>query len=108
MLIGIASNSHYLNRSSGKYVAVGSGLNVCPKGFILGLEASSAQATARLGRCTLCSAGTYSVNPLYGGRIIAGEELVVEDSEFPKCLSCPAGGVCLGGDKVVKCPRPAL
>ena len=107
-LTATVSNSHYFDRSSVKYVAVGSGLNICPKGFILVLEASLAQAAVRLGRCTLCSAGTYSVNPLYGGRAIRGGEQVIEDSESPKCLSCPAGGVCLGGDKVVYCPRSIL
>jgi hypothetical protein len=75
----------------------------CPRGYILVLEAASAISSARPGVCTLCGAGTYSVDPLYGGsRTITGEEQDVEDSESPKCLPCPAGGVCFGGDKVMQ------
>jgi hypothetical protein len=98
----MVSNLPFLNRSSVKYVAVSSGFSICPRGYILALEAASANAAARLGVCTLCAAGTYSVNPLYGNSGILREgELGIEDSESPKCLPCPAGGACLGGDKVV-------
>jgi hypothetical protein len=77
------------------HIALGSGVGTCPRGYILYLEQPSTPTAPRLGRCTLCSAGTYSVNPLYGGRMISGV------AESPYCLACPAGGVCLGGDKVV-------
>jgi hypothetical protein len=97
--IAINENSLVLNRSSAKYVPISSGFNICPRGFILALEASSAKGAARLGVCTICSSGTYSVNPLYGG--VRGGE-VMGDSESPKCLACPAGGICFGGDKVVQ------
>ncbi len=81
----------------------------CPRGYILALEAASGISSARLGFCTLCGAGTYSVDPLYGGsRTIIGEEQDDEYSEYPKCLPCPAGGVCLGGDKVMQLSRSDL
>jgi hypothetical protein len=90
-----------LNRSSASNVAIGSGLSICPRGYILALDTPSASAAPRLGQCTQCSAGTYSLNPLYGGRVTSGGGETVGESESPKCLACAAGGVCLGGDKVL-------
>ncbi len=77
------------------------GFNICPRGYILALDMPSAYAAPRLGRCTKCTDGTYSVNPLYGGQVARGGEGIVGVAESPKCLACPAGGVCLGEDKVL-------
>ncbi len=90
----------WFNRSSAKKVPISCGFNICPRGFILSFEASSIKGAARLGVCTFCTAGTYSVNPLYGGGPNKG--VVMEESESPKCLACPAGGICFGGDQVVQ------
>jgi hypothetical protein len=82
------------------HAALGVGVNICPRGYILALDPSSVQDSPRLGHCTLCSAGTYSINPLFGERFLSDEESGLGVSESPRCLACPAGGVCLGGDKV--------
>ena len=84
-------------------VAIGSGFSICPRGYILALDTPSAYAAPMLGQCTLCSAGTYSVNPLYGGRTTRGDGEAVGVLESPQCLACAAGAVCLGGDKVCSC-----
>ncbi len=90
-----------LIRSAARPVLIGSGFNICPRGYILALNTPSANAFPRLGHCIQCSAGTYSVNPLYGGRDATGGGETVGVSDSPKCLLCAAGGVCLGGDKVL-------
>jgi hypothetical protein len=68
-------------------VNVSTGHAACPPGSVLSLGAAS-DTCARIGSCTRCRAGTYSLDPLVGP---AGE---------PGCLTCPAGGSCAGGDHV--------
>jgi len=62
---------------------------VCPRGYVLSLEEGQ-EAAGRPGQCSVCPVGTYSLHPLAGRSSAAG----------PACLSCPAGGVCPGGDSV--------
>jgi hypothetical protein len=84
-----------------KQVPIEDGVQICPRGYVLVLDADSspyigAFGVARLGGCVFCSPGTYSINPLYGG---SGPETgqILSSS---KCLICPAAGTCLGGDQV--------
>uniref|UniRef100_A0A7S0MMZ5 Tyrosine-protein kinase ephrin type A/B receptor-like domain-containing protein n=1 Tax=Cryptomonas curvata TaxID=233186 RepID=A0A7S0MMZ5_9CRYP len=98
---GVDDQSFIVLRSSTKIVEFGSGAGICPRGYILALDPSPLQVAPRLGQCVFCSPGTYSVNPLYEGSVIVGEGLKLGISKSPKCLPCPAGGVCVGGDKVV-------
>jgi hypothetical protein len=88
-------------RSPLKPIVMKNGFDICPKGYILALDTASTHAAPRLGHCTQCSAGTYSVNPLYGGPVARGGGGTVGLSDSPKCISCAAGGMCLGGDKVL-------
>ena len=64
------------------------GSDICPRGYILALDTAS---SALSGSCTLCQAGTYSVNPLFRAAI---------NGSSPLCLNCPPDAVCRGGDDV--------
>ncbi len=84
-----------------KRVPIENGINICPRGYVLKLDAESspnseAFGNARLGSCVLCSPGTYSINPLYGG---SGFE-IRQTLSSSNCLVCPVAGTCLGGDQV--------
>jgi hypothetical protein len=61
----------------------------CPSGYVLDLSSSS--ATGVTGKCALCKAGTYSLNPLVGRSL---------NQTMPSCLECPTGAYCSGGDQV--------
>jgi hypothetical protein len=63
----------------------GNGSRVCPLGYISQVPSvAGGWAT-----CSLCSAGTYSLNPLASA---SGSS-----SAVPDCLKCPEGGNCDGG-----------
>ena len=78
------------------------GVRICPRGYVLILDADSSKNTgafgpARLGECVFCSPGTYSINPLYDGSGFKARQTLASSN----CLACPAAGTCLGGDKVI-------
>ncbi len=86
------------------YVNMHSGMKVCPRGYVLSVIPLSSGTTLRLGQCILCKSGTYSVDPLYVEHF-EGKQGETDDDQMgitasPKCLTCPSGGTCLGGDKV--------
>ena len=74
-------------------LSLAAGSAVCPAGYILGMDRASSVSMGlpRKGACSICKAGTYSVNPLKG----------LTNSD-PSCLNCPLGGDCSkGGNNVV-------
>ena len=86
--------------SAESLVPISKEANICPRGYVLALgQPSKSAESASVGQCTYCSQGTYSVNPLYGGDFSEAEADLTFSS--PKCLTCPAANICLGGDKVM-------
>jgi hypothetical protein len=74
-------------------VPVRIGDQVCPLGYILYLD--SPVGKTRSGTCTLCTEGTYSLNPLFGG----------SETANPTCIPCPIqalrNGDCVKGGGAV-------
>jgi hypothetical protein len=56
--------------------------SICPNGFILFMDQD------RVGSCSFCSSGTYSINPLVGHNL------------RPMCYPCPVDATCNGGTNV--------
>ncbi len=84
-----------------KQVPIEDGVQICPRGYVLVLDADNSPYTgafgvARLGGCVYCSPGTYSINPLYGSSWLETKQTLTSSN----CLICPAAGTCLGGDQV--------
>mmetsp|Transcript_36696 Transcript_36696/g.96835 ORF Transcript_36696/g.96835 Transcript_36696/m.96835 type:complete len:1159 (+) Transcript_36696:1876-5352(+) len=65
------------------------GSSVCPRGYILALEAASSKG-GRMGSCSRCSTHQYSVSPLAG-----------PTAGVPSCFNCLPSADCNGGDDVV-------
>ena len=102
------------------------GAAVCPVGYVLSLDPPANPGTvkefaaARLGACTLCGPGTYSLNPL-GGRLATTidthepylKPMTAPNSAGslsaswlggggPRCLDCPAAADCSDGGAAVR------
>ena len=85
---GLDAQNGKMMQSSIVSITMQSDSTVCPPGFVLILDETrpGSNQTARQGTCTLCGAGTYSVNPLAGAT-----------TSTPACFNCPTTATCTGG-----------
>jgi len=74
-----------------KDIEFSNGSDICPLGFILSFDGADATNSHRLGKCSFCNPGTYSVSPLFSAT----------SSGDPSCLDCPVSGNCSAGGSTV-------